>query len=55
LAGECQKAKDYNQAQTPAGHRFRGIALMPDGKKLYAANGLSNNFSVIEKEIKKYL
>jgi len=30
------------------GQRVWGIALTPDGKRLYAANGLSNDVSVID-------
>ena len=32
----------------PVGKRVWGVALTPDGKKLYAANGLSSNLSVID-------
>ena len=32
----------------PVGERVWGIALMPDGSKLYAANGVSNTVSVID-------
>jgi YVTN family beta-propeller protein len=32
----------------PVGQRPWGIALTPDGKKLYAGNGLSNDVSVID-------
>ena len=32
----------------PVGKRPWGIALSPDGRKLYTANGLSNDMSVID-------
>jgi YVTN family beta-propeller protein len=44
-------------ATIPVGARAWGIALSPDGKKLYAANGASDDVSVIDivarKEIKR--
>jgi YVTN family beta-propeller protein len=45
---------NYDLLETiPAGQRVWGIALTPDGKKLYAANGLSNDVSVIDTETEK--
>ena len=35
---------------TKVGTRPWGIALTPDGRKLYAANGPSNNVSVLDAE-----
>ena len=35
-------------AMIPVGQRPWGIALTPDGRKLYAGNGLSNDVSVID-------
>lgn len=35
-------------ATIPVGQRVWGLALTPDGKKLYAANSLSNEVSVID-------
>ena len=32
----------------PAGERVWGLALSPDGSKLYAANSLSNTVAVID-------
>jgi YVTN family beta-propeller protein len=32
----------------PVGRRPWGIGLTPDGRKLYTANGLSNDVSVID-------
>jgi YVTN family beta-propeller protein len=35
-------------ASVPVGNRVWGIVLTPDGRKLYAANNLSNDVSVID-------
>ena len=35
-------------ATVPVGKRPWGIALTPDGRKLYAANGPSNDVSVVD-------
>ena len=35
-------------ASVPVGNRVWGILLTPDGRKLYAANSLSNDVSVID-------
>jgi YVTN family beta-propeller protein len=35
-------------AVIPAGKRIWGIGIMPDGRKVYAANSLSNDVSVID-------
>jgi YVTN family beta-propeller protein len=35
-------------ASIPVGRRPWGIALTPDGRKLYTANGVSNDVSVID-------
>ena len=35
-------------ASIPVGQRTWGIGLARDGRKLYAANGLSNDVSVID-------
>ena len=37
----------------PAGKRPWGVALTPDGRKLYTANGLSNDVTVIDVASKK--
>jgi YVTN family beta-propeller protein len=35
-------------ATIPTGQRVWGLAVTPDGKKVYAANSLSNDVSVID-------
>jgi YVTN family beta-propeller protein len=39
----------------PVGQRPWGIALTADGRKLYTANGLSNDVSVIDTESNKVI
>ena len=41
-------ATDSVVTSTKVGTRPWGIALTPDGRKLYAANGPSNNVSVLD-------
>jgi YVTN family beta-propeller protein len=42
-------AKSLEVVRTiPVGQRVWGLALTPDGRKLYAANSLSNDVSVID-------
>jgi YVTN family beta-propeller protein len=42
-------------ATIPVGRRPWGLALTPDGKKAYAANGLSNDVSVIDMQTQKVI
>jgi YVTN family beta-propeller protein len=50
-------AKSEVVATIPVGERVWGIALTPDGERLYTANGASNDVSVIDvrgrKELKR--
>jgi YVTN family beta-propeller protein len=39
----------------PVGQRPWGLALTPDGRKLYTANGISNDVSVIDTAANKLL
>jgi YVTN family beta-propeller protein len=43
-------ATDSVIASVPVGQRPWGIAVTPDGKKLYTANGPSNDVSVVNTE-----
>ena len=43
-------AKDEVVASVKAGTRPWGVAMSPDGKRLYTANGPSNDVSVIDAE-----
>jgi YVTN family beta-propeller protein len=42
-------------ATIPVGQRVWGLALSPDGQKLYTANGASNDVSVIDVRARKEL
>ena len=46
-------ATDSVVATVPVGERPWGIAVSPDGSKLYTANGPSNNVSVVNTETMK--
>jgi len=39
----------------PVGQRLWGIALTPDGHKLYTANGLSNDITVVDTSTNKVI
>jgi YVTN family beta-propeller protein len=41
-------ASDSVTTSLPVGQRPWGIALTPDGRKLYSANGPSNDVSVVD-------
>jgi YVTN family beta-propeller protein len=43
-------ATDSIVGSVPVGQRPWGIALTPDGRKLYTANGPSNDVSVVDAE-----
>lgn len=42
-------------ATVPVGQRRWGIALTPDGRRLYTANGLSNDVSVIDTRMRRVI
>jgi len=42
-------------ALIPVGQRPWGIALSPDGRKLYTANGISNDVSVVDTATNKVI
>jgi YVTN family beta-propeller protein len=42
-------------ATIPVGNRAWGIALSPDGSKLYSANGASDDVSVVDVNARKEL
>jgi YVTN family beta-propeller protein len=48
-------ATDSVVTSTKVGTRPWGIALTPDGRKLYAANGPSNNVSVLDAQTMQVL
>ena len=55
--GNCVAVIDGETLQLltliPVGQRPWGIAISPDGQKLYTANGLSNDVSVIDASTNK--
>ncbi len=48
LANDLSASADYVTARIPVGHNPRGVALSPDGKRLYVANRLDDTISVID-------
>ena len=48
FANDLSASADYVAARIPVGHNPRGVLLAPDGKRLYVANRLSDNISVID-------
>lgn len=53
FANDLSASADYVTARIPVGHNPRGIALSPDGKRLYVANRLDDTLSVIDTETQK--
>lgn len=48
LANDLSASGEYVVARIPVGHNPRGVALSPDGKRLYVANRLDDTISVID-------
>jgi YVTN family beta-propeller protein len=48
LANDLSASAEYVVARIPVGHNPRGVALSPDGKRLYVANRLDDTISVID-------
>jgi len=53
LANDLSASAEYVSARIPVGHNPRGVALSPDGKRLYVANRLDDTVSVIDTEMQK--
>src|ERR1700757_3889146 len=53
FANDLSASADYVTARIPVGHNPRGVALSPDGKRLYVANRLDDTLSVIDTETQK--
>jgi YVTN family beta-propeller protein len=53
LANDLSASAEYVSARIPVGHNPRGVALSPDGKRLYVANRLDDTLSVIDTETQK--
>ena len=50
-----ETVKNAVSATVPVGTRVWGIALSPDGSKLYSANGASDDVSVVDVKTRKEL
>jgi YVTN family beta-propeller protein len=48
FANDLSASAEYVSARIPVGHNPRGVALSPDGKRLYVANRLDDNIAVID-------
>ncbi|HKT87061.1 MAG TPA: beta-propeller fold lactonase family protein [Candidatus Sulfotelmatobacter sp.] len=48
FVNDLSAAAEYVSTRIPVGHNPRGVALSPDGKKLYVANRLDDTISVID-------
>jgi YVTN family beta-propeller protein len=48
LVNDLSAATNYVTARIPVGRNPRGVLLSPDGKRLYVANRLDDNISVID-------
>ena len=48
FANDLSASAEYVTARIPVGHNPRGLALSPDGQRLYVANRLDDSISVID-------
>jgi YVTN family beta-propeller protein len=48
FANDLSASADYVVARIPVGHNPRGVLLSPDGARLYVANRLDDNISMID-------
>jgi len=48
FVNDLSAASEYVSTRIPVGHNPRGVALSPDGKRLYVANRLDDTLSVID-------
>jgi YVTN family beta-propeller protein len=48
FVNDLSASAEYVSARIPVGHNPRGVVLSPDGKRLYVANRLDDNISVID-------
>jgi YVTN family beta-propeller protein len=55
FANDLSASAEYVTARIPVGHNPRGVALSPDGKRLYVANRLDDTLSVIDIETQKVI
>jgi YVTN family beta-propeller protein len=55
FANDLSASAEYVTARIPVGRNPRGVALSPDGKRLYVANRLDDTLSVIDIEAQKVI
>ncbi|MGB8010965.1 MAG: beta-propeller fold lactonase family protein [Terriglobales bacterium] len=55
FVNDLSAAANYVTARIPVGHNPRGALLSPDGKRLYVANRLDDNISVIDTTTEKVI
>jgi YVTN family beta-propeller protein len=55
FANDLSASAEYVTARIPVGHNPRGVALSPDGKRLYVANRLDDTLSVIDTKAEKVI
>jgi YVTN family beta-propeller protein len=55
FANDLSASAEYVTARIPTGHNPRGIALSRDGKRLYVANRLDDNITVIDTKTEKVI
>ena len=48
FVNDLSAAADYIETRIPVGHNPRGVLMSPDGKRLYVANRLDDDISVID-------
>lgn len=48
FVNDLSASAEYVSARIPVGHNPRGLVLSPDGKRLYVANRLDDNITVID-------
>ncbi|HTT22943.1 MAG TPA: beta-propeller fold lactonase family protein [Candidatus Sulfotelmatobacter sp.] len=53
FANDLSASVDYVTARIAVGHNPRGVALSPDGRRLYVANRLDDTLSVIDTKTEK--
>jgi YVTN family beta-propeller protein len=55
FVNDLSASAEYVSSRIPVGHNPRGIALSPDGKRLYVANRLDDTISVIDTNAEKVI
>jgi YVTN family beta-propeller protein len=55
FVNDLSASAEYVSSRIPVGHNPRGVALSPDGKRLYVANRLDDTISVIDTNAEKVI